>query len=405
MVPLDRMPSPDKLAIPLLLPLREATQVLSSNSDRSSHSGAPTFATSTPIDMALNHGTYCSDASLAVLQHFKTNTSLRHFPAADNGELRAALAAQDGLQAENVLVANGSGPLLKLCLPYLIERQIKSEVPRILRHLVFRSGFPIYTPRLTYSKVPAAAAKIKLTYEMLPLGPENNFTLSMDDLARRLEKREGLVYIANPNNPTGNVLVTRDQLKPLLNRFMNSIFVIDEAYVEYISRQDHAYFGSMVKDHPNLLVLRSFSFAWGLGAARLGYALGNKGMISEFEAKLTPHQVNTLTSEMAIAALKDSSHLEYVRNQTASQREVLMKGLRKFQGVEAYDSLTNFILCRLSPGRTGKQVYEELLRRKIKVKIFEALKDEKYDEYFRITIGLPEENEYLLSQLAEILNG
>lgn len=373
--------------------------------DRTSgHTSTRWMTPDSPIDMALNHGTYCSEACLQVLKNYTQNTSLRLFPSADNRELRVAIAADSGVRPENVLVANGSGPLLKVCIPHLIERQIKRQVPRMVAHLLFRTGYPIYTPRLTYSKVPGGAEKVKLHYEMLPLGPENGFTLSIPDLTRRLERKPGLVYLSNPNNPTGNVLVTREQLLPLLNRFQDSIFVIDEAYVQYLPTHDHTYFGDLVPHHPNLLVLRSLSFAYGLAAARMGYALGHHEMIQEFEARLTPHQVNTLTAEMSIAAIQDVKHLEYVRQQTKEQRDVLLTGLKKIQGVEAYDSVTNFILCRVSAGRTGKQVYEEMLKRKVKVKIFEPLSGERYDEYFRITIGIPEENQYLLEQLAEVLN-
>lgn len=381
-----------------------SSHALSPHNLGSAHSSALALGNG-PIDMALNHGTYCSEASLEVLKRFNTNTSLRLFPSSDNKELRQALAQDAGVSPENVLVANGSGPLLKMCLPYVIEKQIKQQVPRMVAHLIFRKGYPIYTPRLTYSKVPAAALKVNLRYEMLPLGPENNFRLDVEDLERRLERKSGMVYIANPNNPTGNVLVTGPQLRSLLQKFPQSFFVIDEAYVQYISESEHPYMGPMVQEFDNLLILRSFSFAYGMGAARLGYALGNKNLVAELEARFTPHQVNTLTCEMAIAALQDRDHLDFVRQQTAAQREVLMNGLKSLQGLEAYPSQTNFILCRLAPGRTGRQVYEALLARKVKVKIFEPLPGERYDEYFRITIGIPEENLYLLEQLQQVLNG
>lgn len=387
----------------------EESVVLSSSAVSSNTLGitvGPSFMVGDgPIDMALNHGTYCSEASLEVLKRFSTNTSLRLFPSSDNKELRQALARDARVQPENVLVANGSGPLLKICLPHVIEKLIKQEVPRMVAHLIFRTGYPIYTPRLTYSKVPAGALKVKLRYEMLPLGPENNFRLDLEDLERRLERKNGLVYLANPNNPTGNVLVSGPQLRSLLQKFPQSFFVIDEAYVQYISEADHPYMGPLVQEFNNLLVLRSFSFAYGMGAARLGYALANKALIAELESRFTPHQVNTLTCEMAIAALKDQAHLDFVRQETAAQRKVLLEGLKKLQGLEAYDSQTNFILCRLSPGRTGRQVYDALLSRKVKVKIFEPLPGERYDEYFRITIGIPEENQYLLQQLQQVLNG
>jgi histidinol-phosphate aminotransferase len=166
-----------------------------------------------PVDLALNHGTYCSERCADVLRRYESNRSLRIYPTADNGDLRRAIAKDAGVQPDNVLVANGSGPLLKTCIPYLIETKIKRSPMRALRYLLKRVAYPIITTRLTYSKVPAAGVRQGLRCILLPLAPENGFALDVGRLEAQLSEHDGVIYLANPNNPTGNVLITRPRLE------------------------------------------------------------------------------------------------------------------------------------------------------------------------------------------------
>jgi histidinol-phosphate aminotransferase len=357
-----------------------------------------------PIDMALNHGTYCSDRCADVLRRHAGNISLRSYPAGDNGDLRRALAADAGVRPENVLVANGSGPLLKTCIPFLIEREIRRSAMRTLRHLLKRTAYPIITTRLTYSKVPASGVRVGLRCELLPLHPENGFALDVGRLESRLSRQDGLVYLCNPNNPTGNVLITRQELGPLLTRFPGSLFFIDEAYVHYLEESPNTRMADLVLRHPNLMVLRSFSFAYGLASVRVGYAMGDAKMVAQMEAKMTPHRVGQLAAELAMASLQDGGHLGFVRHQTARERARLMAAIGAHRALEAYPSQTNFILCRARGAWSGAKIHDALLARGVKVKAFEPFGDERYDDYFRVTVGLPAENTCFIEQLDALMS-
>ncbi|WP_438035880.1 pyridoxal phosphate-dependent aminotransferase [Sorangium sp. So ce204] len=361
-------------------------------------SGAP------PIDMALNHGTYCSERCADVLRRHAGNIALRSYPAGDNGDLRRALAADAGVRPENVLVANGSGPLLKTCIPFLIEREIKRSATRTLRYLLKRTAYPIITTRLTYSKVPASGVRVGLRCELLPLHPENGFALDVGRLESRLSRQDGLVYLCNPNNPTGNVLITRQELGPLLTRFPDSLFFIDEAYVHYLEESPNTRMADLVLRHPNLMVLRSFSFAYGLASVRVGYAMGDAKVVAQMEAKMTPHRVGQLAAELAMASLQDGGHLGFVRHQTARERARLMAAIGAHRALEAYPSQTNFILCRARGAWSGAKIHDALLARGVKVKAFEPFGDERYDEYFRVTVGLPAENTFFIEQLDALMS-
>ncbi|WP_437281170.1 histidinol-phosphate transaminase [Sorangium sp. So ce375] len=357
-----------------------------------------------PIDMALNHGTYCSERCADVLRRHAGNASLRGYPAADNGDLRRAIAADAGVRPENVLVANGSGPLLKTCIPFLIEREIRRSATRTLRFLLKRTAYPIITTRLTYSKVPASGVRVGLRCELLPLGPENGFALDMNMLESRLSRQDGLVYLCNPNNPSGNVLITRQELEPLLARFPGSLFFIDEAYVHYLDESPNTRMADLVLRHPNLMVLRSFSFAYGLASVRVGYAVGDAKVMAQMEAKMTPHRVGQLAAELAMASLEDSGHLGFVRHHNARERARLMAAIGAHRALEAYPSQTNFILCRARGVWSGAKIHDALLARGVKVKAFEPFGDERYDEYFRVTVGLPAENTFFIEQLDALMS-
>lgn len=356
-----------------------------------------------PLNLGLNDGTYASEKCAEVLRKYNSSTSFRNFPSKTNHEMREAIAADAGVAMENVFVANGSGSLLKTCVPYVIEKKIRGSVRRIVRHYTRKNGYPIHTPQWTYFKVPHSASRIGLHINPLPLSYENGFKFSVDNLAAELAKTDGFVYLANPNNPTGNVLVTREQLIPLLQRFPNSMFMVDEAYVDYIPEDEHQRFTDLVPKFSNLLVLRTFSFAHGLAAARIGAIFAPRELVTEFELKTTPHSVGSIASDLVIASLSDPGHLKFVQEESKRQREFLIEGIRKFKGIEVYDSQVNFFLSRFTDGRSGHDLAAELQRRQIKIKVFEPVMGHNYDEFFRITIGLAEENQYLLEQLDDIL--
>lgn len=356
-----------------------------------------------PVDMVLNHGTYCSAACADVLAGKHSRTALRAYPLADNGDLRRALAADAGVGPEHVLVANGSGPLLKSLIPFIIERQIRSSPVRTALHLLGRTAYPVITTDLTYSKVPEGSVKLGLRVTLLPLDPARGFALDLAALERRLAKGDGLVYLCNPNNPTGNVLLGRAQLVPLLERFPGSYFMVDEAYVHYLDEGEHARVADLVLQHPNLVVMRSFSFAYGLASVRIGYALCAPALVAAMEAKYTPHLVGQLATDLVLASLADRSHLPYVRAETRRERERLQDGMRGLPDLEVFPSETNFILCRMRGAWTGRRVHDALLARGVKVKTFEPFADQDYTPYFRVTVGLPAENGYFLEQLRSTL--
>ena len=354
------------------------------------------------LNLGLNDGTRCPQACIDVLRSFQERTSLRNYTESDNRPLLETIAKVDGVRPEHIYLANGSGPLLKQCIPTLVETAIRSSPSRILRHLVSKTGYPIITGAFTYSKVPLKAAGLGLQVELIPMRPEDGFTLDPALLEATLKKRDGLVYLANPNNPTGNLLIDESALVGLLNRYPSSTFWLDEAYVQYLDPAEHQPMSSLVVDHPNLLVSRTFSFAYGLAGARIGYLLAAPERIEVFIGQVTDYRLGCLQEALAIAALKDTTHLPALREETRRESQRLLAGIRQHAGLEAWDSRANFILCRFTDGRSGADLAEQMLERGIRIKTFTPVKEWDYTPYFRVTLGVPEENTFFLEELAAL---
>ena len=380
-----------------------STPAASANSTPQARPRPQVVDASRPLNLGLNDGTYAPQACVEALRRFGERTDFRNYSTPDNAPLREAIARVDGVAAENVFLHNGTGPILKQAIPYLLKRRVLASPRRVLRHLVKRDGFPIITPRFTYSKVPKKAAEGGMHVDMLPLDPGDDFRFDVDRLARRLERGPGLVYLVNPNNPTGNLLVERERMTPLFERFPEVRFWIDEAYVHYVDPAEHQSFADLIPRHPNLLVSRTFSFAYGLAALRIGYLLAKPSFVDELDGQLTNYRIGGLQEELAVAALEDPDHLPFVREQTALGRAQLEAGLAGLAGVQSFPSVANFLLCRFTDGRRGAELAAKLKARGILIKTFEPANGNSYDAYFRLTVGLPDENHRLLEQMAQVL--
>jgi histidinol-phosphate aminotransferase len=358
-----------------------------------------------PLNLGLNDGTWAPQAVVDALELFRDRLAFRNYTTADNDEVRAVIAEIDGVTPKHVFLANGSGPILKQCVPWIVRNAITSSPVRIARHVLGKSGFPIVTPSHTYSKVPRKASDLGLTVRFVPLTPESGFKLDLDALERHLQKQDSFVYVANPNNPTGNVLVTREQLEPLLVRYPGSRFWIDEAYVHYVDPAEHQYFSGLVPKHSNLMVSRTMSFAYGMAGLRIGYLLCAPELVKTFEAQLTDYRLGSLQEAVAIAALRDTEHLPFVRAETRRWSGFLRRELDRQPGVQAFPTQANFVFARFTNGKPASSLVKALAERGILIKAFNPIADQRYEEYFRITVGLGDENRRVMTAISEILGG
>lgn len=364
----------------------------------------PTEAPARPLNLGLNDGTWAAKSAVEALQSFSGRNSLRNYTTSDNSPLIEAIASVDGVSPEHIYLANGSGPLLKQCVPHLVKSNIMASPWRMLRHVFGRNGYPIITPAMTYCKVPKGAERKNLTVRSVPLSPEDGFTLRVDDLRAELRRQDGVVYIVNPNNPTGNVLIDRESVVALATEFPRATFWIDEAYVQYIDPAEHRPLSDLVPQHKNLVVSRSFSFAYGLAGLRLGYLLCAPDLAREFENQVTDYRVGALHEAMGAASVTDPDHLHFVRRETAAGRALLVNGLADHPGLQSFPSVTNFVLFRFTDGRSGEELARRVAERGVLIKRFDPTMGFTYEPYFRLTVGLKDENQHLLAVLKQVLD-
>lgn len=351
----------------------------------------------TALNLGLNDGTYCPQACVDLLKSMDGRTALRNYSTADNEALRHALAQMDGVAAENIYLANGSGPILKQAIPFLIRREIKRRASRVLKHFFSKNGFPIITPAFTYFKVPLKSMKIGLHVHLLETGPENNFALDLGALRKLLKKQDGLVYIANPNNPTGQLQLSRDEIISLVEAFPDSIFWIDEAYVQFMPPELHKPVSDLVPAHKNLVVSRSFSFAYGLASLHLGYLIAQEDLVKNLESQVTEYRIGKFQEEILLAAISDENHQEEIRAWTQEAVQTLREGLEAIGGIETYPSHCNMVLCRFTDGRLAAPFAQAMQAQGIRIKVFKPVGATDFTAYFRVTTGIPKENQRLIA--------
>ena len=223
----------------------------------------------------------------------------------------------------------------------------------------------------------------------------SNFQLDTQSILSTINQFTKLIFICSPNNPTGNLIDKRD-IEILLQNF-KGLVVVDEAYIDFSTEE------SMIKklaDYPNLVVLQTFSKAWGLAGIRAGMAFASEEIIDIFNKVKPPYNVSKSTQQILLEALQNKSTINNWVKQTIEQKQVLVEGIQKLNFVEkVFPSDANFILVKmLNP----KKVYDFLIENEIIVR--DRSKVVLCDGCLRITIGTQNENQKLIENLQKYLD-
>lgn len=359
-----------------------------------------------PIDLSINQGTHCSPKAIEVLQSYDSNTSLRAYSDPDNQELLEVIAGVNDVRAENVCVENGSGPILRTMVFEIIRQRTMSSISGMAKYLLFKKlSVPLITPKFTYKKVAPYAEKVGVPVEYILTSPQDHFTLTPADVSDAIARQDAapIVYLVNPNNPNGSIQLSHDQIRGLLERHPDTLFWIDEVYVEYVDPADYRSVASLVTRYDNLIVSRSMSFAYGLAGLRIGYFMGAPKWIALMKKQRTSYTIGALQAEMAIASLRDEEFLPWLREQTDTQRARLRAALESVENIEVFPSQANFLFCRFRDGRTSRPLADRLAELGVLIKREEAHSGFRFDEFFRVSVGIPQENDRFIELLDEAL--
>jgi histidinol-phosphate aminotransferase len=219
-----------------------------------------------------------------------------------------------------------------------------------------------------------------------------NFQLDLIHLENLVDENTKLIWICSPNNPTGNSM-NRADVETVLNNF-NGIVVVDEAYINF-SRQKS--FIAELEDYPNLVVMQTFSKAWGLAALRLGMAFASKEIIDTLGKVKPPYNINQATQDFALQALEEVGQVNDMISELVQMREALKGVFERIPFVQAvYPSDANFLLVKMTDAR---KIYEFLLTKGIVVRDRSNVK--LCDDCLRITVGTEQDNTALVDALID----
>jgi len=303
---------------------------------------------------------------------------LNRYPDPQGGELRAVLRAFTGIpDAMGLLLGNGSDELIQMLVLAVARPGCKI--------LSLEPGFVMYRMIALFAG---------MEYVGVPLRA-GDFSLDLPVLLATLEREQpAIVFIAYPNNPTGN-LFDADAVVRIIEA-APGLVVLDEAYAPFT---DHSFLPRL-GDWPNLLVMRTLS-KMGLAGLRLGYLAGPDELLAEIDKTRLPYNINVLTQASAAFALRHREVLDEQTRQIRAERSRLFAGLSGPDGVRPYPSETNFILLRVPAGRAG-ELFESLKRGGVLVKNLDGTQPLLAD-CLRVTVGRPEENNAFLAALEAAL--
>ena len=299
---------------------------------------------------------------------------LNRYPDPHQNEIKKKLSKIKESNPENIFIGNGSDEAIDLLFRAFCEPGKDSVL--------------IMPPTYGMYKVAADINDV----EIIEVPLTSKFQIETENVLNCITSNTKLIFVCSPNNPSGNLL-SRTSIKKILNSF-NGIVVLDEAYVDFTNGESWI---SELKKFNNLVVLQTFSKAWGLANIRVGMAFGDKKIISVLNKIKYPYNINGVSQQIVIDALNSESVKNEVVEKIVSERNKLVEALLLNDNIEyVFPSDSNFILAKV---RNANKVYDYLLENKIIVR--NRSKMINCDECLRFTVGTENENMRLIDILSK----
>lgn len=290
--------------------------------------------------------------------------------------LRKELVKYAKVKRNQILVSNGSDELIQLLIMAFVEQN--EEILTI-------------APTFSMYRVCADLADLRIKEVLL----EEDFSLDTAKLLKQVKARTKIIFLCSPNNPTAQTIPLADIEKVLKTK---KIVVVDEAYIEFAPKKSAA---KLLKKYPNLVVLRTFSKAWGLAGLRVGYALANVELIEALIKVRAPYSVNGLSQALALEALKKQKQMEKSVQKLLAEKEKLSDLLWKL-GLIVYPSEANFLLVRFPAGINAMKTYEQLVK-KFGIVVRDFSSKPLLKNCLRVTVGSEQENKKLITALEKVM--
>lgn len=300
------------------------------------------------------------------------------YPSGDSYYLRRELAALHNIDPDQVLVGNGANEVITFVIKAFCEK-----------------GDNIITADKTFAVYEWVATFSGIEARVVPLKDEK-----FDDreMLRKIDARTKIIFICNPNNPTGTYWPKDTLLNFLDAAGKDRIVVIDEAYFEFVEAEDYPNGLTLLENYPNVVVFRTFSKMYALAALRIGYLIGDLSLVDMIRRTCVVYSVNSIAQEAALAALRDNSgHIQKTRDLVKAGREFLCRELSGM-GLPYIANEGNYIIVRL-PG-SDTLAYRRLMYEGIMIRPMTAF---RYPNHIRVTFAKMEAMEAFIAALKKIL--
>ncbi|PKM82818.1 MAG: histidinol-phosphate transaminase [Firmicutes bacterium HGW-Firmicutes-13] len=292
--------------------------------------------------------------------------------------LREALALKLGVEIDNLIVGNGSDEILKLLAETFLE-----------------PGDEIIIAQPSFSEYEFVGKIMGAACIFVPL---KDFTHDLEAMCRAVTDKTKMVFICNPNNPTGTI-VKKAEVEAFLKDLEPQVLVVfDEAYYEYVTDEQYPESLDYVGEGQNVITLRTFSKIYGIAGQRIGYGIAKPRLISALNRVREPFNVNTLAQVGALAALGDDGHVAKSRRGNTEGYEYLT-GWFKEKGLFFVSSQANFIFLEVKVD--SQKLFREMLKEGIIVRTGDIF---DYPQFIRVTIGTMEENKRFTKTLEKVLS-
>ena len=294
------------------------------------------------------------------------------YPDPEQRELRKALEGYIGVPADHIVAGSGSDELIDIILRLFIEPE-----DRVINCIPTFGMYPFSTE--------VCGGKV------VNVPRDSNFAIDIAEIKKAINERTKIIFIASPNNPTGNIVLQHEVLELVETGL---VIVVDEAYYEFYGET----MVPLVANHDNLIVLRTFSKWAGIAGLRVGYGVFPPKLVSHLMKIKQPYNINAAAQIAAVETLKDLDYQQRTIKAILEERERLFTRLAEVKSLKPLPSKANFILCHVPTGEAAK-IHHELQQRGIFIRYFDTppLKD-----YIRISVGKPEHTNALIDALKQI---
>jgi len=307
---------------------------------------------------------------------------LERYPDAGQKDLRKAIATKLGVRQSQVLCGVGSDEIITLLLTVATRAKRRAQAPTIVTT----------TPTFVMYRL---SARIR-GQRVLEVPLDDDWDLPVTSMLRAIEMATpNLVFIASPNNPTGT-MVSRDRLEAILVAAKDALVVVDEAYIDYASRQQL----DLLESYENVAILRTLSKV-GFAALRVGWIVGQPNLIAELDKARLPYNLPTVCQGLATLVISElGSEIEATRTTVLAERERLRGELAEIEGVLLPPSEANFLWIGLP--KPAEEVFSELKKKGILVRSFHG-RGGRMEQYVRVTVGTRPENDRFLEAFRQVL--